>query len=327
MNENALAQCVDLTLQIYGNNASSGRSHYPGMCARTILGLVVVAGMIAAVALQRSAMNRVQSQNGQLRQQIEAVPDAAPAHIVPDNALSEAERTELLRLRGEVAQLRREREALSRRLAAQTNAVKRAVAAEGTPDQTWVTQMLNAPAAQQGALAGAVRSKMLKGGQELTASELALRDALAQRDMNSLEKTPGDFADFQSAFIESAVGLSAEKTRQIRDIILRTYERAVANGLDIPSKPATGAEDWVNQRHQLDRRSTSAVQKLLTPEERQARRQVELPAGLSGQLTGSTFRQRYPSAAGNPADLPLQRSAGIVPAASPSCPWTTGSPM
>jgi len=89
--------------------------------------------------------------------------------------------------------------------------------------------------------------------------------------MNSLEKTPSDFADFQSAFIESAVGLSdPDKTRQIRDIIARTYERAVASGLDIPSKPATGAEDWVNQRHQLDRRSTSAVQKLLTPEERQA---------------------------------------------------------
>jgi len=240
------------------------------MCARTILVLVIAAGMISVVVWQRTAMNRVQSQNAQLRQQIAAVPEAAPAPVAADNSLSDAERTELLRLRGEVAQLRREREDISRRLAAQTNAIKRAVTAEGA-DQTWVTQMLNAPAAQQGALAGAVRGKMLKGGQGLTASELALRDALAQRDMNSLEKTPSDFADFQSAFIESAVGLSdPEKTRQIRDIIARTYERAVASGLDIPSKPATGAEDWVNQRHQLDRRSTSAVQKLLTPEERQA---------------------------------------------------------
>ena len=68
--------------------------------------------------------------------------------------------------------------------------------------------MLNAPVAQQGASAGAVRAKMLKGDQELTASEMALRDAMAQRDMNSLEKTPSDFADFQSAFIESAIGLS-----------------------------------------------------------------------------------------------------------------------
>ena len=241
------------------------------MCARTIIVLVIATGMIVAIVLQRGTMNRIQAQNAQLRQQIEAVPDAAPAPVVPDNALSDAERTELLRLRGEVSQLRRDREDISRRLAAQTNAVKRAVSAGGAPDQTWVTQMLNAPAAQQGALAGALRGKMLKGGQELTASELALRDAMAQRGMNSLEKTPGDFADFQSAFIESAVGLSdPEKTRQIRDIIARTYERAVASGLDIPSKPATGAEDWVNQRHQLDRRSTSAVQKLLTPEERQA---------------------------------------------------------
>jgi hypothetical protein len=241
------------------------------MCARTIIVLVIATGMIVAIALQRATMSRVQAQNAQLRQQIEAVPEsAAPVPSPFDNALSDAERAELLRLRGEVAQLRRERDDTSRRLAAQTNAVKRAVAG-GAPDQTWVTQMLNAPATQQGALAGAVRGKMLKGGQELTASELALRDALAQRDMNSLEKTPSDFADFQSAFIESAVGLSdPEKTRQIRDIILRTYERAVATGLDIPSKPAAGTEDWVNQRHQLDRRSTSAVQKLLTPEERQA---------------------------------------------------------
>jgi len=241
------------------------------MCARTIVVLVIAAGMMVAITLQRAAMNRVQAQNAQLRQQIEAVPEPVPAPIAADNSLSDAERTELLRLRGEVAQLRRQREDISRHLAAQTNAVKRGMTNEGAADQTWVAQMLNAPLTQQGALAGALRGKMLKGGQELTASELALRDAMAQRGMNSLEKTPGDFADFQSAFIESAVGLSdPEKTRQIRDIIARTYERAVASGLDIPSKPATGAEDWVNQRHQLDRRSTSAVQKLLTPEERQA---------------------------------------------------------
>ena len=241
------------------------------MGAKNIALLVIATGMIGAIALQRAAMNRVQSQNAQLRQQIDKVPPATPAPVAPDNALSDAERTELLRLRADVAQLRREREDSSRRLAAQTNAVKRAVTAEGAPDQTWVTQMLNAPAAQQGALAGALRGKMLRGGNDFTPSELALRDAMAQRGMNSLEKTPDDFADFQSAFIESAVGLAdPEKTRQIRDIILRTYERAVANGLDIPSKPATGTEDWVSQRHQLDRRSTSAVQKLLTPEERQA---------------------------------------------------------
>jgi hypothetical protein len=241
------------------------------MSAKTIPLLAIAAAMIAVVVWQRTAMNRVQSQNAQLRRQIEAVPQPAPPPVAPDNTLNDAERTELLRLRADVAQLRRERDDISRRLAAQTNAVKRAITAQGAADQTWVTQMLNAPPGQQGAAAGALRGKLLRG-QDLTASELALRDAFAQRDnMNILEKTPGEFADFQSAFIESAVGLTdADKTRQIRDIILRTYERAVATGLDIPSKPAAGAEDWVNQRHQLDRRSTSAVQKVLTPEERQA---------------------------------------------------------
>ena len=241
------------------------------MSVRNIALLVGAAGLIVAIVMQRAAVNRVQSENSQLRQQIEAIPEPIPAPVAPDNALNSAERTELLRLRGEVAQLRREREDLSRRLAAQTNAVKRLPAVEGTADQAWVTQKLNAPAAEQGAAAGAVRGKMLRGGQDLTASELALRDTLAQRDLNSLERTPKDFADFQAAFIESAVGLTdTEKTQQIRDLILRTYEHAVTRGLDIPSKPAAGTEDWVTQRHQLDRRATSAVQKILTPEERQA---------------------------------------------------------
>ena len=38
--------------------------------------------------------------------------------------------------------------------------------------------------------------------------------------------------------------------------------------LDIPSKPASDTENWVNQRHRLDRRATSAIQGMLTPEER-----------------------------------------------------------
>ena len=45
----------------------------------------------------------------------------------------------------------------------------------------------------------------------------------------------------------------------------------MATGLDIPSKPPAGAPRvGSSQRHQLDRRSTSAVQNLLTPDERQA---------------------------------------------------------
>jgi hypothetical protein len=243
------------------------------MSLRNIVLVLAGAAALVVIVLQRAALNRAQADIARLQQQLAAVPEPAPAPVVPAADLSSAEHTELLRLRGEVSQLRRERDELARRAAAQTNATGRLArpTAEGVPDRAWVTQMLNAPAAQQGALAGAVRAKLLRGGEGLTASELALHDALAQRDMNALEKTPTEFAAFQSAFIESAVGLTdSEKTRQIHDIILKTYEHAVGNGLDVPSKPAEGADGWVTQRHQLDRRATSAVQNLLTPEERQA---------------------------------------------------------
>jgi F420-0:gamma-glutamyl ligase len=85
---------------------------------------------------------------------------------------------------------------------------------------------------------------------------------------NTLERSPADFADFQSAYIEATVDLKdPAKTQQIRELIQSTYERAVADGLDIPSKPATEASEWVQRRHQLDRSATDAVKSLLTPDQ------------------------------------------------------------
>jgi len=276
------------------------------MSVRNIVLFVLTATAVVVILRERRLMNRVQSQNAQLRQQIAAVPEPSPVAVAPEPALTSAEQSELLRLRGEVSRLRRERDDLARRLAAQTNIVIRPVtpAVQGAPDPAWVAQMLNAPAAQKGAAAGAVRGKMLKGGKDLTASELALRDALAQHDLNALEKTPTEFADFQSAFIESAVGLTdPEKTRQIRDIILKTYENAAGRGLDIPSKPAEGTDEWVTQRHQLDRRATSAVQNVLTPEERQAFDRAFL--GVMGiDLGTGVDKSNYPRSFLGPPDSP-----------------------
>jgi len=50
-------------------------------------------------------------------------------------------------------------------------------------------------------------------------------------------------------------------------LIRHTYEQAVANGLDIPSKPGTDEDAWVQRRFQLDRQATEAVKQFLTPEE------------------------------------------------------------
>jgi len=104
----------------------------------------------------------------------------------------------------------------------------------------------------------------------ISPAELALQQELLNRQLNqTLERAPAQFADFQSGFIGSALGISDEtKVQQIHDVIQKTYEYAVANGLDIPSKPATGTEEWVQRRFQLDRAATTQLTQLFTEEER-----------------------------------------------------------
>jgi hypothetical protein len=137
-------------------------------------------------------------------------------------------------------------------------------------DTAWVQNLLDAPPKDQGLAAGALRGKFLRNEKDFSPSEVALRDALLQRQLNqNLERSPTQFADFQTAFIQGALAISdASKVQQIHDIIQQTYEHAVANGLDIPSKPATEADAWVQRRFQLDRQATGQLKELLTPEER-----------------------------------------------------------
>src|SRR5258705_10195 len=118
-----------------------------------------------------------------------------------------------------------------------------------------ISTKLKLAAAAQGAADGAFRGKSLGyDTNSVTASEFALRDALLERQLNNLERSPAEFAEFQSAFIQSTLGISdAGKVEQIRQLIRQTYDQAVSQGLDIPSKPATETESWVLRRHQLDR--------------------------------------------------------------------------
>jgi len=244
--------------------------------SRTRVTIAIIGAALAAlVVTQHLALRRSRTKNAELRQSLaatrESIPQAAPAPAADNGELERlrAEHEELLRLRGQVAQLRRERDELLRKVASLAASTNKPVLVQKPPlNDEWVQQILAAPPAQQGAAVGAARSKMLRG-EPMSDSEKALLANLSPRDLNSLERTPNEFADFQTAFIQNLVGLSdPEKTQQIHDLIRNTYEHAVANRLDIPSKPATETDDWVNRRHQLDRRATSAIQGILTPEER-----------------------------------------------------------
>jgi hypothetical protein len=238
------------------------------------LTIAIIGAVLAAlVVTQHLALRRSRADNAGLRQNLttarESVPVAESASDAAELERLRAEHEELLRLRGQIAQLRRERDELLRKVASLSASTSKPAVVQNTSiDDAWLQQLLSAPPAQQGAAMGSARSKMLKG-EPMSASEKALLANLSQRDLNSLERTPNEFADFQTSFIQNLVGLSdAQKTRQIHDLIRNTYDHAVANRLDIPSKPATETDDWVNRRHQLDRRATSAIQGILTPEER-----------------------------------------------------------
>jgi cell division protein FtsB len=240
-----------------------------------VIGAIVCGSIATFIVLQQRALVRLRQQNHSLERQI-AITHEGPA-LSPSEAPLDtnelmrlrAEQKELIKLRGEVTVLRRERDGLSNQLA--TAKIRSAAQPlSQNVDTGWVQQVLQSSPAQQGLMAGALRGKLVRGeGTNISSSELALQKALSPGQLNqTLERTPEQFADFQTAFIQGTLGLSdATKLQQIHDLIRQTYDRAVANGLDIPSKPAIDTDAWVQRRFQLDRQATAAMEHLLTPEE------------------------------------------------------------
>src|SRR5436190_1221818 len=250
-------------------------SYHGGMASSrsNILLGVLLLGSIGAIVFQqrilRQSREREHQETAQRAQSV-AMPNPEPLMDTNELLRLRIQERELIRLRGEVTLLRREREMLSNQLATVKTQSPAALRSTQSVDRAWVEQVLNGPLTQQGLAAGTLRGKFIRGEGGGTRSELALQDALQQRQLNqTLERSPGQFADFQAAFIQGVVGLSdSGKIQQIHDLLRHTYEQAVANGLDIPSKPATETDAWVQRRFQLDRHATAAVENLLTPEER-----------------------------------------------------------
>lgn len=89
--------------------------------------------------------------------------------------------------------------------------------------------------------------------------------------LDALEDKPVDFAAFQAAFIQKTIDLQdPSRVAQLRELIQKTYEQAVRDGLVASARPAEGIEDWARRRDALDRAATRTVQGFLTAEERQA---------------------------------------------------------
>jgi hypothetical protein len=239
-----------------------------------IFSAVTVGVLLAAFFLQHRLLTGLREQNRSLQEQLARLTAANDqiSHSSPPPSdarqLSDEQFRELLKLRNEVNTLRREQDRLLKQLGEKTTSTP---AQPSETDQTWVQQVLSGPPSAKGFVAGTLRGKLLR--REMTnvsPAELVLQGELAKAQLNqTLERSPAEFADFQAGFIQAALGISdPAKIQLMHEIIQQTYEQAVANGLDIPSKPTVTTDDWVQRRFQLDRAATARIQLLLTPDER-----------------------------------------------------------
>jgi hypothetical protein len=245
-----------------------------------LLGALVVAGAVTPLAIQHRNHARQADEIASLRQLLSA--SARPGTPSPDRIDTDelerlrAERRELVRLRGEVASLRARLAETQSRLASATDPTPPSDTSRVEPlADLEMAEFLSYPAWQQGNLLGNLRNyRAQQPGVVWTPTpEWERARKLAEKvrpELEALESRPADFAEFQSAYIQAAIGLEGpEKIGQIKSIIQSAYEQAVAAQLDAISRPAEEIEAWAERRDALDRPATRALQELLTPEERE----------------------------------------------------------
>jgi hypothetical protein len=201
------------------------------------------------------------SEKNALLQQIEA------AQLERDQYKAAA--AEVHKLRGEVSQLRKENESLQKNLASASRQANSA--APTSTDLALPTSAIPdsfPDHASLGQFAAGLRGKASQG--QLSPEELQWLQQI-KPELEKLESHPRDFAAFQAAMIQNVTGVTdPEKAEQIRNTVQRVYEAANERGLNLQSRPAVEDAAWIDQRHQLDRRGTGAIQKLLTEDERAA---------------------------------------------------------
>ena len=130
----------------------------------------------------------------------------------------------------------------------------------------WVETILNGPSQTKGAEVGNVRRKLLNG-EQLNEAERALLVNMNGKAAE-VEKVPEEFANFQGAFIASLLGWNNDpRSEQIKGVLSKAMAAAATRGYDYHT-PSQNAEQWDEGQKALNTRATSAVQNILTPEER-----------------------------------------------------------
>jgi hypothetical protein len=235
-----------------------------------LVGILLVAAF-AAISVQyftfRVHLGRTEEESASIRAKLAEAESTVASQeqritqLAKELEQSKAAANEVHKLRGEVTQLRSalqtaEKSKTKGNPKAASPAVAEAAAPAINPQN--ITEM-----ARQ---VGNLRNKAFGGAGPLTPEERQYLQTL-KPELEKLEKSPKEFSQFQAGLIQSATGIDdPAKVEQIRGIIEKVYDRAVSQGLDITSRRDDAT--WVDQRHQLDRRGTQAVQNLLNENER-----------------------------------------------------------
>jgi hypothetical protein len=202
------------------------------------------------LARERAAADELREQVGRLEQEREKL---------------RKEAAEVYRLRGEISTLRDANNSLEQKAARAVSVVQSAPPPAVEPQRFTPPTFSNY--SEMGKFVAGLRAKAQAGS--LSPAEQQYLQSLKPA-MEKLEGSPADFAALQTELIQAATGISdADKTERIRQLIQRVYENAVSRGLDMAAHSAADV-GWVEERFQLDRRGTKAVEGFLSDEERAA---------------------------------------------------------
>ena len=259
-----LALCLSFSL----------KSHLvPVMNAKSLVPLIVVALASGYISYLVSTQQGIRKITALRSQHAAELSHSAAANSALEQKLQAAElerdhskrdAAEIHKLRAEISTLRKEVEA-SRKTAAATPP-KPAPTNQSTPSVDELTIPASfANLTDLGQFAATLRTLGSR-----TPEQIAWAQQM-KPELEKLEQNPQEYAAFQAAMIEKVAGITdPQKTEQIRDLIQKTTQVAVNRGLNLQARPEENDSAWVQNRHQLDRRGTSAVQKIMTDEERAA---------------------------------------------------------
>ncbi len=224
------------------------------------------------IAALRASVDQSYAQVAEARAEAQRAGEAAkPDPSQVDRA--EQERAELLRLRAEVSALRQEKAAWEKKTASDRAAAQSAALTEANQKQAqtaqgmqWVETVMAAPAGTKGVESGNLRRKFLNH-EQLTEAEQALLLNMMNKS-GDIEKSPEEFAAFQSAFIGSLLSWTNDpRMEQVQATLMAASKVANQRGFDYHA-PGENADKWNEGQKALNERATGAVQKLLTPDER-----------------------------------------------------------